>query len=111
MFERDLGENGELSFEEAHSASQNLASNTGEGSHNQENLEVIMGVDPSLQQHDGGSSAQEMTELGGMRFGMMGSAAGNAKRSTIDNMDLDEVVEDQHVAEPSGAVKRVGFAE
>ncbi|EHK99966.1 hypothetical protein M7I_4049 [Glarea lozoyensis 74030] len=66
--------------------------------------------DPSMIQKNPESGAQEMEELGGMRLGMMGPSNG-VKSNTIDSMDLDEVLEDQRVAEPSGAVKKVGFAE
>jgi hypothetical protein len=114
MFELDMGENGELSFDGARSASQNLAMSMEDGTQssvNRRDNDIIMGVDPSMLQKNRESSAQEMKELGGMRFSMMAGAGNNAKPSTIDNMDLDEVVEDQRVAEPSGAVKHVGFAE
>ncbi|KAG9236630.1 hypothetical protein BJ875DRAFT_455983 [Amylocarpus encephaloides] len=70
--------------------------------------EVINGVDPSLPQISG----QEMQERGSnpMRLSMLGGPV-NVKASTIDNMDLDEVTEDTHIATESGAVKRVGFVE
>jgi hypothetical protein len=114
MFERDIGENGELSFDDARAASENLAANMqngGQSSTSGRDIDVIMGVDPALLQKVPDSSAQEMKELGGMRMGMMAGSGNIPKTNTIDSMDLDEVLEDQRIAEPSGAVKRVGFAE
>ncbi|EPE34655.1 hypothetical protein GLAREA_10349 [Glarea lozoyensis ATCC 20868] len=112
MFERDMGENGALSFDGAGPASQTLTSmgNGTQGSVNRRDDGIILGVDPSMIQKNPESGAQEMEELGGMRLGMMGPSNG-VKSNTIDSMDLDEVLEDQRVAEPSGAVKKVGFAE
>jgi hypothetical protein len=117
MFERDMGENGELSFDGARSASQNIAANLQNGAQSSTNgpdIDVIMGVDPAMLQKLPETNAQEMKELGGMRMGMMAGAGNNTKTNTIDSMDLDlafDVLEDERVAEPSGAVKRVGFAE
>lgn len=114
MFERDMGENGELSFDDARAASQRLVSNVegaAQGSLNDPATDVIMGVDPSLLQAKGESSAQEMKELGGMRFAMMAGDGHTSKLNTSDSMDLDEVLEDQRIAQPSSATKRVDFAE
>jgi hypothetical protein len=114
QFERDMGENGELFFNGARSASQSFATSMQNGAPNSTDRQdgnVIIGVDPVMLQKVPESSTREMKELGGMRLGMMAGAGTNTKTSTIDSMDLDEVLEDQRVVEPSGAVKRVGFAE
>ncbi|PMD43684.1 hypothetical protein L207DRAFT_510194 [Hyaloscypha variabilis F] len=72
--------------------------------------EIIVGVDPSLIMKDNEHEGQEMKERGGMPM-LSGRKASMQQMSTIDSMDLDQVVEDEHVAEESTAVKRVGFAE
>ncbi len=72
--------------------------------------EIIVGVDPSLIMKDNEHEGQEMKERGGMPM-LSGRKASIQQMSTIDSMDLDQVVEDEHVAKESTAVKRVGFAE
>jgi hypothetical protein len=72
--------------------------------------EVIVGVDPSLIMMDNEDVGQEMEERGGMPM-LSGRKMSVQQVGTIDNMDLDQVVEDEHIAEESTAVKRVGFAE
>jgi hypothetical protein len=72
--------------------------------------EIIVGVDPSLIMKDNESMGQEMKERGGMPM-LSGRKMSVAQMGTIDSMDLDQVVEDEHVAEESTAVKQVGFAE
>jgi len=54
------------------------------------------------------SQGQEMQERSNLR--MLSSRAAE-KPTTIDNMDLDQVMEDDHVAKESTAVKHVGFAD
>jgi hypothetical protein len=72
--------------------------------------EVIVGVDPSLIMKDPENAGQEMKERGGMPM-LSGRKMSVQQMSTIDIMDLDQVVDDEHVAEESTAVKQVGFAE
>lgn len=72
--------------------------------------DLIVGVDPSLIMKDGEGSGQEMKERGGMPM-LSGRKMSQAQMNTIDSMDLDQVVEDEHIAEESTAVKRVGFVE
>jgi hypothetical protein len=71
-----------------------------------EQPEVILGIDPSV---DGGSEAtfrgQEMQERKSLRMLSNRPQGSTEARSTVDGMDLDHVVEDDHVAEESGAVK------
>jgi hypothetical protein len=69
--------------------------------------EMIMGVDPSFQEPN--LSGQEMQERSSMRMlsARAQDGAGNAK--PIDIMDLDQVMEDDNIAQESGAVRRVGF--
>jgi len=72
--------------------------------------EIIVGVDPSLIMKDNEDIGQEMTERGGMPM-LSSRKMSVAQMSTIDSMDLDQVIEDEHAAEESVAVKRVGFAD
>ncbi len=72
--------------------------------------EIVVGVDPSLIMRNNEDGGQEMKERGGMPM-LSGRKMSAAQMSTIDSMDLDQVLEDEHVAEESTAVKRVGFAE
>jgi hypothetical protein len=72
--------------------------------------EIIVGVDPSLIMKDSEGGGQEMKERGGMPM-LSGRKMSVQQTSTIDIMDLEQVVEDEHVAEESTAVKQVGFAE
>lgn len=72
--------------------------------------EIIAGVNPSLIMKDNENMGQEMKERGGMPM-LSGRKMSVAQMETIDSMDLDQVVEDEHVAEESTAVQQVGFAE
>jgi hypothetical protein len=72
--------------------------------------EIIVGVDPSLIMKDSDGGGQEMKERGGMPM-LSGRKMSVQQMGTIDIMDLDQVVDDEHVAEESTAVKQVGFAE
>jgi hypothetical protein len=72
-----------------------------------EQPEVILGIDPSM---DGGSEVtfrgQEMQERRSLRMpSNRPQVSSTEARSTVDGMDLDHVVEDDHVAEESAAVK------
>jgi hypothetical protein len=59
--------------------------------------------------NNGESSGQEMQERSSMRM-MAGALQKGEKASTIDSMDLDEVVEDQHAAGESAAVRQFGIS-
>ncbi len=72
--------------------------------------EIIVGVDPSLIMKDPEGAGQEMKERGGMPM-LSGRKMSVQRMGTIDVMDLDQVVDDEHVAEESTAVKQVGLAE
>jgi hypothetical protein len=72
--------------------------------------EIIVGVDPSLIMKDNEEGGQEMQERGGMPM-LSGRKMSAAQMGTIDGMDLDQVMEDEHVAEESTAVKQMGFPE
>jgi len=65
-----------------------------------------MGVNP----FDDPNQAPEMQEMKSLRE-MSSPYKGSTKQSTLDNMDIDEVVEDDDVLEESAAVKRVGFSQ
>jgi len=69
--------------------------------------EIIVGVDPNDLESNRQSAGQEMQERSSMRI----MAGISQEKSTIDNMDLDEVMEDEHPAGESAAVKHVGFSE
>ena len=71
--------------------------------------EVIHGIDPiMLKDGDTPFSGQEMQERSGIP--MLSSRAGGEPATTIDSMDLDQVMEDEHTTEESAAVKNVGLA-
>jgi hypothetical protein len=73
--------------------------------------DIIVGVDPSLIMKDNESAGQEMKERGMMPM-LSGRKMSMQQVDTIDTMDLDQVVvEDEHIAEESTAVKRVGFTD
>jgi hypothetical protein len=65
--------------------------------------EVIHGVDPMLE--DSSFSGQEMQE----RSNMPMLSASSTRAKTIDSMDLDQVVEDEHGAKESAAVRDLGM--
>lgn len=71
--------------------------------------EIIVGVDPSLIMRDNEDVGQEMQERGAMPM-LSGRKMSMQQMSTVDSMDLDQVVEDENVAEESTAVKGIGFA-
>jgi hypothetical protein len=73
--------------------------------------DIIVGVDPSLIMKDNEGAGQEMKERGMMPM-LSGRKMSMQQMGTIDSMDLDQVVvEDEHIAEESTAVKRVGFTD
>ncbi len=72
--------------------------------------EIIVGVDPSLIMKDSEGGGQEMKERSGMPM-LSGRKMSVQQMGTINIMDMDQVVDDEHVAEESTAVKQVGFAE
>lgn len=86
--------------------SQQRAHTAGElGSKSPDGHDVIMGIEPPNLETP--PQTQEMQERGGMPMLSRGSMA---QTSTLDSMDLDQVMEDDSVAGESAAVKRVGFA-
>jgi len=65
-----------------------------------------MGINPTIH------SNQEMQERGTMRLIPNGGSQNHSSAhssSTIDNMDLDQVVEDDNLAVESKAVRHVDF--
>ncbi len=75
------------------------------GSKSPDGHDVIMGVEPPTLETP--PQTQEMQERGGMSMLSRGSMS---QTSTLDSMDLDQIMEDDSVAGESAAVKRVGFA-
>lgn len=107
LLERELGG---TSYDGARSASRSLASHLSgdaDGSSNRTTDDIIVGMDSSSQN----APSQEMQERGNMGLSFIGKANHVKPSTTIDSMDLNEIVEDAHIAEESGAVKRAGFAE
>jgi hypothetical protein len=72
--------------------------------------EVIVGIDPSLLTKDPEAEMKEMQERSSIPM-LTSRPLTKEKASTIDSMDLDQVVEDATVMEESSAVKHVGFVE
>jgi hypothetical protein len=106
--ERELAGYDYSDFEGARTVTQSLATCLTDGSTTTDDNghEVIVGVDPSLL--DNRSSpfeGQEMEERSSMR--MLSSRTNSEKISTIDNMDLEHVMEDENTREESAAVKNV----
>lgn len=73
------------------------------------NEELIMGLDPNREGTT--SSYQEMQERSSMRFLSTIPGDSTANTKPIDIMDLDQVMEDNHVAQESDAVKHVDFVD
>lgn len=69
--------------------------------------DIIIGIDPKDIESNEQSAGQEMQERSSMRM----MAGMSQEKSTIDSMDLDEVIEDERPAGESAAVKHVGFSE
>ena len=93
----------------ARTATQSLATRLTDGpatSNDDNGHEVIVGVDPSLlDTRNNPSHGQEMQERNSMR--MLSRRTNGEKMSTIDSMDLDQVMEDDNTREESAAVKNV----
>jgi len=78
--------------------------------------EMIIGVDPGLldgEEEMKSGKEMEMQERSGIPMLATRSIRGSSVMgtSTIDSMDLDQVLQDENVREESAAVKRVGFVE
>lgn len=69
--------------------------------------EMIIGIDPSLQEYF--PAGQEMQERSSMRMLSAGSKDGTTNSKPIDSMDLDQIMEDDNIAQESSAVRHVGF--
>lgn len=111
--ERELrSTDGASELEDVSAASQHLADRLDESrtvTPGGDEPEVIHGVDPTMFGNgDTPFSGQEMQERGGMP--MLSSRAGDEPASTIDSMDLDQVIEDENVTEESAAVKNIELA-
>lgn len=66
---------------------------------------MTLGVDPYS------NKGQEMRERGTLRMASGSQTHSTQSSSTLDHMDLDEVIEDNNVAVESKAVRRVDFAD
>ena len=85
--------------------SSNLAQNS--LSTGKENQEMIMGIDPSLQEQ--APAGHEMQERGSLRMMSTRTAKALERSKPADTMDLAQVMEDYNVATESGAVRHAGF--
>lgn len=107
--ERELRSSNESELEIARAASQHLADQLDESrtvTPGGDEPEVIHGVDPTLLgNNDAPFSGQEMQERSGML--MLSGRGGGEAASTIDKMDLDQVMEDENTTEESAAVRSV----
>jgi hypothetical protein len=96
---------GDPDFEGAQAASSSLAQSFAlNGNRGQE---MIEGVDPNM--HETPSSGQEMQERSSMRMLAAKPRGGAENAKPIDLMDLDQVMEDDNVAQESGAVMQIGL--
>lgn len=76
-----------------------------------EEHEVIDGIDPmAMSDRDTMAKGQEMQERSGLPLISSRGGDEDASVTSIDNMDLDHVIEDDNTAEESAAVKNVGLA-
>lgn len=96
-------ENGDPDFKRAPIVSGSLA-HSGTINGNNE-LVMIEGVDPDMQEVPG--AGQEMQQRNSMR--MLAAQSRTEQTKPIDFMDTDQVMEDDNVAQETGAVKHVGF--
>jgi len=72
---------------------------------------ITTGVDPSeLMKNGEDRQGQEMQERNGLSL-LSRPVSNTTRSSTIDSMDLDQVVEDENVSKESEAVKHVGFTD
>lgn len=112
VMEKELRSNDGVSeFEEGRTASQQLIDHLDESrTVTPGETEVIHGIDPTmLGRDDTPFSGQEMQERTGAP--LLSGGAGGESVSTIDSMDLDQVVDDENVTEESAAVKHVELAQ
>lgn len=111
--ERELrSTDGAFELEGAQSASQTLTDRLDESrtvTPDGDDHEIIHGIDPSMLSNvDASFSGQEMQERSGIP--MLSGRAGGELVTTIDSMDLDQVMEDENMTEESAAVKNIGLA-
>ncbi|KAH8683014.1 hypothetical protein BGZ60DRAFT_208922 [Tricladium varicosporioides] len=107
MMEREMGSNN--SWTDTKVASQSLSGRLANDDPKESKQEILVGLDPF--QMNGQSSGQEMQERPSMPMMASLPLGKTTKPMTIDSMDLDEVLEDDKLQEPSPAVKHVGFRE
>lgn len=98
-------EDGDESGIGAQSASSNLTQVV--APNGKQNHEMIMGIDPNL--HENSSPGQEMQERSSMRMLSSRARDGAENPKPIDSMDLDQVMEDENIAQESGAVSHIGY--
>jgi hypothetical protein len=111
--ERELrSTDGAFELDGTQSASQTLANQLDESrtvTPDGDDHEIIHGIDPSMLSNvDTPFSGQEMQERSSMP--MLSGRAGGELVTTIDSMDLDQVMEDENITEESAAVKNIGLA-
>jgi hypothetical protein len=116
LLSQDPGSNGGVKISERELKSSDESGSIGTITHDvNEEHEVLIGVDPTAEVDPSeftknGSDRQEMLERNGLPM-LSRPVSNTAPSSTIDSMDLDQVVEDEIVSKESAAVTHVGFNE
>ena len=112
LFSQDPSSNGGVKVSEREVTLNDESGSSGTITH--EEHEVLIGFDPTTTGVDpselmkNGDEKQEMQERNGLSL-LSRPVSNTAPSSTIDSMDLDQVVEDENVSKESEAVKHVGF--
>jgi hypothetical protein len=112
LLSQDPGSNGGVKVSEREVTLNDESGSSGTITH--EEHEVLIGFDPTTTGVDpselmkNGDEKQEMQERNGLSL-LSRPVSNTAPSSTIDSMDLDQVVEDENVSKESEAVKHVGF--
>jgi hypothetical protein len=114
LLSQDPGSNGGVKVSEREVTLNDESGSSGTITH--EEHEVLIGVDPTTTGFDpselmkNGDEKQEMQERNGLSL-LSRPMSNTAQSSTIDSMDLDQVIEDENVSKESEAVKHVGFTD
>jgi len=117
LLSQDPGSNGGVKVSEREVTLNDENGSSGTITH--EEHEVLIGIDPIttgvnpvelIKNGDEKQEMQEMQERNGLSL-LSRPMSNTAQSSTIDSMDLDQVVEDENVSRESEAVKHVGFTD
>jgi hypothetical protein len=116
LLSQDPGSNGGVKVSEREITLNDESGSSGTITH--EEHEVLIGVDPTttgvdpseLMKNGEDRQGQEMQERNGLSL-LSRPVSNTTPSSTIDGMDLDQVLEDENVSKESEAVKHVGFTD